>query len=36
MKITLEKIDDCNGKLVIDIEEAEENARIERRLKHYV
>ena len=33
MKITLEKIDDCNGKLVIDIEEADYTAKVDEELK---
>ncbi len=33
MKITLEKIDDCNGKLIVNIEEADYATKVDEELK---
>lgn len=33
MKITLEKIDDCNGKLIVNVEEADYTAKVDEELK---
>ncbi|MBP2691098.1 MAG: trigger factor family protein, partial [Muribaculaceae bacterium] len=33
MKITFEKIDDCNGKLIVNVEEADYAAKVDEELK---